>query len=280
MINNTILALFIFTLLSTLVPSVAIAGKLDELEAEASKPNKSQTNKSSSSEPYYYSPNSAEDSDDDSTLSGFFAEMLVNITIESIKLGTEVMIAATENSYKRYESRQPNIASDELHLYRLKGDPILPTFSLSSHWLSSSNSISAQQNRFEAGHGFVGLSHTQNTLDEKGHKLTLSNTLIHLRMSAGNDFSWDLAWGKGKMNGNQSHTGNVFAMPIRMRINPAVHLEYFPVWSSYNGGSLSEQQFSVNWRSNKYAGISAGYKKWSAGTSTVEGLFAGLNLSF
>jgi hypothetical protein len=51
------------------------------------------------------------------------------------------------------------------------------------------------------------------------------------------------------------------------------------VWSSYNGGSLSEHQFSVNYQYQHY-GITAGYKRWSAGVASVDGVFGGLYLSF
>ena len=217
--------------------------------------------------------------------------MLLNLEIfksKIFKAGTQMMVAGGDNSFKRYLTDEPDQSpsdtfsdeESELHLFRRHGDPILPKFALSSHWLAASHNVSAQQNRVELGLGFLGVSHTQNTLNEPGDTLTLSNTLVHYRMSAGNNFSWDLAWGKGKMNGNQKHTGDVFAMPIRLRMTPDVHLEYYPVWSSYNGGALSEHQLSINWQANKYAGITAGYKKWSAGPTTIEGIFTGLNFSY
>jgi hypothetical protein len=150
---------------------------------------------------------------------------------------------------------------------------------LSSHWLYSTSDINARLNRVEVGYSFFGMSHTQNILNEGSDQLKLSNTLFHYRMSFANDLSWDLAYGYGKMNGKQKHNGSVFAMPIRFRFKPEWHLEYYPVWSSYKGGSLAEHQFSVNYH-HKYIGATAGYKTWSAGTTSIDGFFAGVYLSF
>ena len=184
----------------------------------------------------------------------------------------------------RYKRTSPIISEDEEgwfqdKLFRTNGDPILSSIKFTSQWLGATDNITAQLNRIEAGYGFFGLSYSENTLDENGDKLTLSNTLMHYRMSFGNHFSWDLAYGRGKMNGNQSHKGDVFAMPVRFRMDPNWHFEYYPIWSSYNGGSLFEHQFSLNYQ-YQYIGVTAGFKKWSAGPTKVSGLFTGIYLVF
>ena len=161
----------------------------------------------------------------------------------------------------------------------MAGDPILPMFRASAQWLNTGSDINAQLNRIEVGYSFLGMSYSQNILNENGDQLKLSNTLIHYRMSFHNNFSWDLAYGRGKMNGNQEHDGSVFAMPMRLRFNPNWHFEYYPVWSSYKGGSLAEHQFSFNYH-YKHLGTTLGYKTWSAGNASVDGLFAGVYLSF
>lgn len=262
------------TCLLITISNPVLAGTLDDLESEATKPvNKSSSRNSQSS-----------DTNNNSTLSGafadFFAELLFKITAKTIETTADVLVAGGLNSQNRY---QADDNANGHRLFRTKGDPILPSFGYTSHWLSANDNISAQLNRVELGYGLFGISYSENTLDEDGDKLTLSNTMLHYRMSLGNNLSWDLAWGKGKMNGNQSHQGDVLAMPIRLRLNRNVHLEYYPTWSSYNGGELSEHQFSVNYRGTgayKYFGVTAGYKKWSAGLTTVNGIFTGLNLTF
>lgn len=236
------------------ISSPVYAGKLDELEEEASKPiqNNGGYSSSRSDEP---------DADYDPSL---IVDLLT------------LVVGGGINSAQRYSSEA---ADNESGLYRKQGDPILPTLNLTSQWLNGSNGISAQLNRVELGVGFIGISFTDNTLKEHGDTLNLSHTLIHYRMSAGNDFSWDFAFGKGKMNGNESQQGEIFALPMRLRIAPEMHLEYYPVWSSYNGGQLAEHQFSLNWQ-RKYVGLSAGFKKWSAGDTSVSGLFTGISVNF
>lgn len=193
-------------------------------------------------------------------------------------------------SHERYSKSQPEpIELDDSKksknknyqkkLFRIAGDPILPMFRASAQWLHSGTDINAQLNRIELSYSFLGMSYSQNILNENGDQLKLSNTLIHYRMTFHNNFSWDLAYGRGKMSGNQKHDGSVFAMPIRLRFSPSWHFEYYPVWSSYKGESLAEHQFSFNYH-YKYIGATLGYKTWSAGDTSIDGLFTGLYLSF
>jgi len=247
------------------------AGTLDNLEKESTKPQTKSSSSSSSSSRRGDGPNS---------LQGAIAEALVKVTFQAIEFSVKTMAGMGVISKERYLRTAPIEAEDRmLQLFRKPGDPLLPTFSFNAHWLNGSDNISARHNRVELGYGPLGVSYSQNTLNENGDKLTLTNTLIHYRMSAGNNFSWDLAYGRGKMNGNQSHDGDVFSMPIRARANPKFYFEYMPTWSSYNGGSLSEHQFSGNWRFN-YTGLSLGYKSWSAGDTNVRGFFAGFSLNY
>ena len=296
--------LFIISLCLYASTLPAHAGQLDDLESEA-------TNSSSKSSSSGTSKSSSKSSGSSNGLGGHIAagvaEILVETTVSIVGYSMMKMADAGGHSNERYLKYEPELISsndlqevsldevsldevslDEVNLdegyrqeslFRAKGDPILPMLRLSTHKLYSKNNIDAQLNRLEAGYGFFGVSHSQNILNEDGDHLKLSNTLIHYRMSFGNNFSWDLAYGRGKMNGNQSHDGSVFAMPIRARFNPDWHFEYYPVWSSYKGGSLAEHQFSFNYH-YKYVGATVGYKTWSAGTTSINGFFAGVYLSF
>ena len=286
----------------------AHAGTLDDLERDATKPKSKSSGSSSSSSGSYssssgsYSSGSDDDNSLQADLAAGIAELMFRITAEVVGFGLTAMAQGGEDSVQRYARSElldsndrdvsngvvpaasgldaaDNVAGFGPSLFRKQGDPILPSVRVTSQWLSGSDNISAQLNRFEGGYGLLGFSYSRNTLDEQGDELTLENTLVHYRMSFGNDVSWDLAYGRGKMNGNQSHNGDVFAMPIRYRMNPDWHFEYYPVWSSYNGGSLSEHSFSFNYH-YKYMGLSVGHKRWSAGPTTVSGLFTGLYLVF
>ncbi len=294
-------ALLISTFCLSFLILPAQAGQLDNLESEATK-SKSRSSKSSSSKNNTSSSSSGSDNSLESRVAAGIAEILVEATFKIVGYGMIAMVAGGDQSNKRYLSIQPepliipyfessDFQSSDLQspetetehqlesLFRSKGDPLLPTLRLSSHWLHSSNNINAQLHRLEAGYSFFGISHSQNSLNEDGDQLILANTLMHYRMSFGNNFSWDLAYGRGKMNGNQAHNGSVFAMPMRIRFKPDWHFEYYPVWSSYKGGSLAEHQFSINYH-YKYVGATLGYKTWSAGTASIDGGFAGLYLSF
>jgi hypothetical protein len=300
-----ITTLFIPTLIISLGISTAQAGKLDSLESESTQ-SKSRSSSSSSNN----NSSSSSSSSDDSiggAIAGAVAEVMVEVIVSLVKVGVEGMAYTGDNSMERYQRDEPDridpielknaqelVAINQMSkieytefqqvdykstLFRTLGDPILPTVKLSSQWLAGSDDINAQLYRIEAGYGLIGMSYSQNKLQENGDSLILSNFLVHYRMSFGNDFSWDLAYGRGKMNGNQEHDGSVFSMPIRYRYHKDWHFEYQPIWSNYEGGSLSEHQFSFNYH-YKHIGATVGYKTWSAGTTSVDGLFTGLYLSF
>jgi len=249
-----------------------LAGTLDELEQDATTPQtESKRSSSKSSSGHHSDPNSLESA---------LAEAFFRVTLKLVEFTGKAVVGMGAMSQERYQRTEPlDDKAKPFQLFRKPGDPLLPTFSFNAHWLNGNDNINARHNRVEIGYGPLGVSYSQNTLNENGDKLTLTNTLIHYRMSIGNNFSWDLAYGLGKMNGNQSHDGDVFAMPIRARIKPKFYLEYIPTWSSYNGGSLAEHQFSGNWRFN-HTGLSLGYKKWSAGDTSVRGFFAGFSINY
>ncbi|GAA6134928.1 hypothetical protein NBRC116188_17180 [Oceaniserpentilla sp. 4NH20-0058] len=270
MINAAIPLLILLCILSP----ISLAGTLDDLEDNATKPVKKSSESSQSNSRWQSSK------EEPNSLNSALAEVAVRVTFKLIEISGELLLAAGMNSQERYEREAPVSSEEEkLSLFRKEGDPLLPTFGFSAHWLNANSNIKARYNRVEVGYGLFGVSYTQNTLNENGDKLTLTNTLLHYRMSAGNHFSWDLAYGKGKMNGNQTHDGDVFSMPLRARFNRNLYLEYVPTWSSYNGGEMSEHQYSINWH-QRYTGLSIGYKKWSAGITTVSGIFTGFNISF
>jgi len=274
----------------------AQAGQLDNLETEATKSSSKSKSKSRSSSSSSSSNNSTSFSDElEAEIAAGIAEVIVVATVKIIGYSALAVVAGGAASNERYIRSHPEVSDNNApddksseknntndsskSFFRTQGDPILPMLRISAHWLDSGNDVSAQLNRIEAGYSFFGISYSQNTLKEDGDQLKLSNTLIHYRMTFANDFSWDLAYGRGKMNGNQEHDGSVFAMPMRFRFNPDWHFEYYPVWSSYKGGSLAEHQFSFNYH-YKYIGATLGYKTWSAGDTSIDGLFTGLYLSF
>lgn len=291
--------LVIATLCLTFSITPAYAGQLDNLEREATKTpaktEKSTSNNSSTDKTSLGDNIKSEIATETAKALVKAAPEIATFGIKAIGYSAIAVIAGGLASNEKYMRSEPEVIEDNesdsepsekdntrnigKDFFRVQGDPLVPMLRASSHWLYSGNNIDAQLNRIEAGYSFLGISYSQNILNEDGDELKLANTLIHYRMSFHNDFSWDFAYGRGKMNGNQKHDGSVFAMPIRFRFKPDWHFEYYPVWSSYKGGSLSEHQFSVNYH-YKYIGATVGYKTWSAGTASVDGFFTGLYLSF
>lgn len=261
--------LLLFVVLCAVIPSYA--GVLRDLEESATKPKSSS---SSSSKPKSNSKSSASDSD---TIGGELAFSLVTWIVETTLYTVGKVIAyGGENSWKRYGVMEQE---EKDSLYRLPGDGILPSFKLDTHYLLASNDVSGHQTRIELGYGLLGVSQTKNRLFERSDSLTMNYTLFHYRMSFGNRLSWDLAAGFGRLHGEDSYDGTVSAMPIRYRFSDKWYGEYFPVWSSYNGGAMTEHQLGLNWQ-KKHFGVSMGYKEWLTDNTNVEGFFVGVNMVY
>ncbi len=243
------------------IPSIVLANGLDTLEASATKPV---TRASQNTQPEKKTAQS-NNSDSSNTFIGALAEVTAMM-----------IIAGGENSLARLTN---NRANDKSEYFRKKGDPLLPMVRLNTQFLSGSQDTTAHISRLEGGFGFLGFSHTQSHLYQGDKTLSTQYTLVHYRMSYGNDMSWDFAIGEGLMSGNQDYSGSVFAMPIRIRYSPSIHFEYYPVWSSYNGGAMSEHQLAIHWQ-KQFFGMSFGVKNWVSDLNEINGAFFGLSASY
>jgi hypothetical protein len=279
MIHTALHKRLLTSLIISLLANPVLAGTLDDLETQSTTKSSGKSTHSGSGGTY----KSSQDDDSSDPIGG--AIVLIALTAVVINLTAKavgVLAKGGGNSVERYQQTQ-NVSAEnengEPSLFRKKGDPILPTLRFSSQWLNGSGNVSGQLNRVEAGFGFIGISRSQNRLTEPNDKLTIKQTLMHYRMSFGNNLSWDLAFGKGSMKGNKHHSGNVFAMPIRLRLGQSIHVEYYPVWSNFGGSRLSEHQLSVNWQKENI-GLSTGFKTLKAGNTSVNGLFAGVYVNF
>jgi len=257
--------------LAVLICSVSFpadAGTLDDLETSATKP-KSSSQRSSSSTTY-------ESSGDSDARSDLAADLTFSIFEFVFRVTGEVMGYGGESSGYRQQYQSPD---HKTGLYRLPGDGLLPVARLEAHVLNASDGITGQQTRVQVGYGAVGFSHTQSRLFEETDSLTMSYQMLHYRMSFGNKVNWDLAFGSGSMIGDARYKGTVFASPVRVRLAPQWHVEYFPVWSSFNGGAMVEHQTSLNWQQQHW-GAQVGFKKWVTDSVAVVGSFIGLSLTY
>ena len=137
------------------------AGTLDDLEDDATKPVKRSSSSQSSS-------GYSNDDNNDSSLDSFFAELLFKLTAKTLEVTATTLIAGGINSQTRYEENNEHSGRS---LFRTKGDPILPTIGYTAHWLSANDDINAQLNRIELGYGLIGISYSENTLDENGRNI-------------------------------------------------------------------------------------------------------------
>ena len=258
--------------LCAVVPSHA--GVLNDLEESATKP-KSKSDSGSSGKTNNSGRESSSSNGDSiggDLAAGFFT-WVVKTTLNAIG---SVIAYGGESSWQRYAAKEPE---DKDSLFRVPGDGLLPTAKIDTHFLLASDDITGHQTRVEAGYGLLGVSHTKNRLFERSDSLTMDYTLFHYRMSFGNRFSWDFAAGSGRLHGEDRYDGTVSAMPMRYRFSDKWYGEYFPVWSSYNGGAMAEHQFGLNWQ-QKYFGVSMGYKEWLTDNTNVEGFFVGMNIVY
>lgn len=271
-LSSIIVLIMIYTLTGN-----TYGGTLKRMEESATKSQGGSSSSSSSVEVSSSTTKKRSGSSSSSSLGDDFAGRVLGALLSIPMKAAEAALAyGGESSMDRYNSTEPT-ESDPL--YRKPGDGLLPTVKIDAHFLLASDDITGQQSRVELGYGMYGFSHTTSRLFEKSDSLTMSYNLFHYRMSFSNRLSWDLALGEGKLNGDDEYSGAIAAMPIRFRFSHLWYGEYFPVWSSYNGGAMAEHQFSINWQ-EQFFGIYLGYKEWITDDTEVKGFFLGGNLVY
>jgi len=256
----------------------AYAGAVADLEREATKEDSSDSGDSSSKSSSSRSYRSYDDDDDDtSDAEAAFALLYV------VGYGVAALAAGGGLSADRYNASEPMMMSDgsadPSSLYRRPYDPILPMFKASTFAMKGSNATDVAGFQLEAGIGPLGISYTQHSLKDKTDTLDYSATMFHYRMSGSNDFSIDLAFGGAELDGENKTKGKVFAVPMRARLSEYLHVEYYPMISRFNDGQLRDHKISLNFQKDFY-GVSVGMRSFSAGDTTINGLFGGLYMAY
>lgn len=269
----------VFAVCFFLAFSPAHAGAVADLEREATKEESSDSGGSSSNSSSSRSYRSYDDDDEDDTSEADAAFALLYV----VGYGIAALAAGGSLSADRYNASEPMMmsdgSSDPSTMFRRPYDPILPMFKASTFAMKGSHSTDVVGFQLEAGVGPLGISHTQHSFKDKTDTLDYSATMFHYRMSGSNDVSIDLAFGGAELDGENKTKGKVFAIPVRLRLNEHVHFEYYPMISRFNDSELRDHKISLNFQKDFY-GVSVGMRSFSAGDTSISGLFGGLYLSY
>jgi len=237
------------------------AGKLDDFEKDAAK---EQQNQERHKDP---------GNDDENTL----GEMLGNIFLRGLYCGGQASVWRAECSHQ-----------EEGIDCRKIGEPLLPILEadICYQWLPSH--ITAIDGRAEVGYGPFGFSYrgtrfreTELAAAEGSSTDTMNLQELHAlyRISGTNAFEVDLGLGMLTLEGNETHSGLCFTMPMKIHPTNWLGFHLVPTVSSIGGSALYDMDFSVL-LSKGFISLRSGYRWLSTEHELLKGPYSGFSVHF
>lgn len=242
-------------LLLVLSAGPAFAGKLDDFERDASKPEPAPAPQQTSSD---------EDSD------GFFEALFEEFFWELFKA---VIGGGGAASLERAVGAglEP----------RAKGEAAIPFVRTDATFQDVRSDVTALDLRAEAGYGPLALEARKTRYTEKTPRdhMTLSRVHLLYRMSFSRHVEVGMGAGVLTLEGNERHSGVSFTLPVQVHALGPFGIHYRPVWGGIAGAPMDDYTLGASY-GGPYFSLSAGYRWVNAGEESLDGPCAGLSLHF
>jgi len=162
------------------------------------------------------------------------------------------------------------------------GWPTIPMLRLDTAYQNVNGSdIEAVDHTFEIGWGPVAaeFNHTYYWEDEPPDHLNIFQALFLWRMPASPNFEMDLALGNTMVEGNSSTNSFTIGFPARLWVNEHVGIEGRLMWTSLDGGSITDHRIGGVLR-YEFASIKAGYRYRKSDEESLSGPYIGLSFRY
>jgi hypothetical protein len=170
---------------------------------------------------------------------------------------------------------------DEDKEVRKNGDPIRPYARVDASYQHLSSNLKAQDYFAEFGYEPVALSGRFTHYMESDPDDSMNATEIFLlyRMEFVNKFEVDLGIGDMLLDGESSHSGISFTVPLKYKPVDYVWLEFRPAIADINGNFMQDYDLSAH-AGLRYASIKAGYRWFMSPDETLDGPYLGVSIYY
>lgn len=247
-------------------PELALAGKLEDFEKDATKENRDREKKDTKEDRSGGSPG------------GTLADSFFDVIVEGVVKGVfAAMLYGGSHSMKRVDPLDAR--PSENITPRREGEALLPFIRLDFSLQNVESDVTAWDWRGEAGYGPFAVQFRTTRYEEKIPPDELKTFQDHIlyRMSFGPTVEFDAGVGNLFITGKEEHSGISFTFPLL--IHPSRHygIELRPTWSTIDENNIQDIDLSVlaGW---DYASVRAGYRWFHSDRESLDGPFIGIAL--
>lgn len=162
-----------------------------------------------------------------------------------------------------------------------RGDPIRPYARVDASYQHLNSNLKAQDYFVEFGYEPVALSgrFTHYMESDPDDSMNATEVFLLYRMEFVKKFEVDLGIGDMLLDGESSHSGISFTIPVKYKPVDYVWLEFRPAIADINGNFMQDYDLSahVGW---KYASIKAGYRWFMSPDETLDGPYLGISIYY
>lgn len=251
------IAILVFCIQTTLV----WAGKLDDFEKDATKDRPPQEK--------------PKDSPDEGM--GIMGELVEEIFIKGLYYGGQASLWRAQCSH-----------TEEGIICRQKGEPLLPMIRVDLCYQRLQSNLSAIDGMVELGYGPLAISyrgtHFRETdlpdeVTNSSDAMNLHEVLALYRVSGTPYFEIDWGLGMVRLEGNDTHSGVAFSMPVKIQPESWLGFNIVPTVNSMDGNALYDIDGSIL-LTKGFISLRAGYRWLYTEYETLKGPYSGLSLHF
>ncbi len=170
---------------------------------------------------------------------------------------------------------------------RHNGEPLLPILKVDVNYQRLQSDITAIDGRVEVGYGPFGISYRGTRFreverPEEGKPSDIMN--LHeiyalYRISGTKYFEIDLGLGQATLEGNESHSGPSFTIPVKIHPLSWLGFHVAPAVSGIRGNPIYEMDGSILFTTGLIS-LRAGYRWLSTENETLNGPYAGFSVHY
>lgn len=203
----------------------------------------------------------------DPFIDGFMNSLIQKTVMEPIATGMKTTRDRT-STYQRNKATLP----------REKGDPLLPFVRLDLNYQSATSDVTAKDIRVEGGKSLFGFYTRMTRYEERepNDRLDLLHLHAMLRLSYGNQFTFQPGIGVSSLKGEKTHSNLSIFFPFFWHFHPHIGMEYRAVFMSFNNTPSLDHDFNMMFHHGSYS-INLGYRILSNPESSLGGYYAGFS---